>query len=239
MTESPLAMLRKLAVALPIVAVLGCAESSDPVSPTAAVAVGPAVAKQAAGRPLSLHNATLRLAWAVVAPQEEACGGGRVAGGLLVGMANISHLGRSGVSVSAAWDLDLPVADPRFTPEGPAGGPVATVLGRDAYPHQFRFDPLTGGCGESVAATGRVVFVAANGDEVHGEIVGGETHRLDYVIPGDGVETFAIIEIAGGTGRFSDATGQFVSHTIARLDLTTGRFDVLLAELLPKARIDY
>jgi hypothetical protein len=193
----------------------------------------------AATRPFAMSKTNLDLVWGIIATQEEGCLGGRIAGGEARGTGNVTHLGRSTVSVSAAWDIARPITSPEFTPVGPAGGPVATVLGRGEYPHAFRANPFSLTCGSSVAATGRVVFTAANGDQVFGDIVGGETHRLDFIIAGDGIETFAHVEIAGGTGRFTHATGSVVSHTMTRFFPSVGTFLVVIAELLPGGTITY
>jgi hypothetical protein len=119
------------------------------------------------------------------------------------------------------------------------GGPVATVLQGDDYPYAFHIDPATQECGNTVTATGDLVLTATNGDTISGEISGGETFRLDFQNPGDGIETFAEITIVGGTGDFKDATGSFVAHTVARLDYNTGKFVIDLAELAPGGVLGY
>jgi hypothetical protein len=193
----------------------------------------------AATRPLAMSKTNLDLVWGIIATQEQGCGGGKIAGGEARGTGNVTHLGRSTVSVSAAWDINRLIASPEFQPIGPAGGPVATVLGRGEYPYTFHANPFSLTCGSSVAATGRVEFTAANGDRVFGNIVGGETHRLDFIFAGDGIETFAHVEIAGGTGRFTNASGAVVSHTMTRFFPSVGTFLVVIAELLPGGTIAY
>jgi hypothetical protein len=223
---------------------LGCfAPADDPgdlisgVDPDAFTAV---LAAGDAARPLALNHHALKLEWGVTHTQELGCAGADVAGGEVVGTAQLSHLGASAVSVSAAWDIGHQIqGTPRYTPVGPAGGPVAPVLGQDHYPYTFAFDPVTGTCQPSVRATGKVAIAAANGDRVLGDIVGGETHRLDFILPGDGVETFAEVQVTGGTGRFAGADGSFVVHTIARFQATTLSFGIQLAELLPGATLGY
>lgn len=193
----------------------------------------------AVARPLKLSRSDMRVDWAVENAQELACGGSKIAGGASSGEGNFTQLGLSGIRVSAAWDIGhlLDPNNTQFVPIGPAGGPVAPVLGPGDYPYGFHFDPFTGQCGAAVIATGDVVLTAANGDKVFGAIQGGETYRLDFVNPGDGIETFAITEIVGGTGRFENATGSFVAHTITRFDYPTGRFVIDLTELLPGGTI--
>jgi hypothetical protein len=53
------------------------------------------------------------------------------------------------------------------------------------------------------------------------------------------VETFVIVAITGGTGRFADATGSFTMHTIIRFDMRLGAFVIDLAEMLPGGTINY
>jgi hypothetical protein len=195
-------------------------------------------ARGASTRPFKMSRGDLSLRWAVVVPQEVSCGGSRVAGGAITGRGNFTHLGVSTIRMSAAWDIARLVT-PQYTPVGPAGGPVAAVLTQSDYPYQFHFDPFTQQCGTTVQATGELVLTAANGDRVFGRVAGGETHRLDFVAPGDGIETFAKISIAGGTGRFAGATGSFVVHTVARFDYGLGRFVIDLAEVLPGGVISY
>ena len=231
--------LRPVAVAISIVVLSGFG-----LAPTAVVVVGQnhanaAGVKPAVSRPIEMKRTDLQLQWGIIAAQEDACGGGKIAGGEARGTGNVSNLGHSTISVSAAWDINRLIASPQFVPVGPAGGPVATVLGRGEYPHAFQANPFSLTCGSSVAATGQVVMTAANGDQVIGEIVGGETHRLDFLLPGDGIETFALVEIVGGTGRFANARGSIVSHTMSRFFPSLGTFLVVIAELLPGGTITY
>ena len=192
-------------------------------------------------KPLKLSHGKLQVDWAIQNIQEQSCSNEQIAGGASSGDGNFTHLGNSGIEVSAAWDVghQLAPGSGQFTPVGPAGGPIAPVLGSNDYPYSFQFNPFTGECGAVVSATGTVKLTAANGDKVFGKIVGGETYRLDFVNPGDGVETFANVDIVGGTGRFENATGSFVSHTITRLDYDAGKFVVDLTEVLPGGKIIY
>jgi hypothetical protein len=195
-------------------------------------------------RPLKMTRGDLQLDWAIDRAHELACGGSEIAGGHSSGQGNFTHLGESMIEVSAAWDIGnlLDPDDAQFAPTSPArpaGGPVAPVLGTGAYPYEFHFNPFTGECGPAVTATGDVTIVAANGDKVFGAITGGETFRLDFVEPGDGVETFATVTITGGTGRLDGATGSFVTHTITRFDADAAKFVIDLAEVLPGGTIAY
>ena len=211
--------------------------SSDPgLAPEAITAV---LSRSSDARALKLNHHALALNWGITKTQEEGCGGPSIAGGELGGKGQFSHLGSSGVSVSAAWDIGhLITGAAQFKPIGPASGPVAPVLGRSAYPYAFRYDPSTNSCAAGHVATGKVVLVAANGDRVTGDITGGETHKLDFIVDGDGVETFATVAVTGGTGRFSGANGSFVVHTIARLK-TSLEFVVTFAEVLPGGTLGY
>jgi hypothetical protein len=158
----------------------------------------------------------------------------------MTGQGNFSQLGLSSVTISAAWDIDRLISTSQFTPTSSAvGGPVATVLQADEYPYAFHFDPATQQCGTTVQATGEIVLTAANGKKVFGAVSGGETFRLDFQNPGDGIETFSIITVVGGTGRYENATGSFTTHTIARFDYTSGQFLIDLAEVLPGGTISY
>jgi hypothetical protein len=219
--------------------VAGCSSTSDRdgvgaritgVPPEALAAV---LANASDAHALRLNHAELDLLWGVTGGQEQGCGGGKIAGGEVGGHGSFSSLGHSQVSVSAAWDIGHLLPGPHhFSPVGPASGPVAPVLGHGQYPYAFHFDPASGGCGVGPTATGKLTLVAANGDEVFGEIVGGEAFKLHYIIDGDGVETFAIIDVTGGTGRFDHATGSFVVHDVAQLR-PTGKFGLNLVEVLP------
>jgi hypothetical protein len=190
-------------------------------------------------RPLKLNHHGLEPVWTVSKDQELSCGGAAAAGGDVGGKANFTHLGETWVEVSAAWDVANLLQSPaQYEPVGPAGGPVAPVIGQSGYPRAFHYDPATGSCQQTVAATGNVVLTAANGDRLFGDITGGEAHRLDFIIAGDGVETFAAVAVTGGTGRFEDATGSFVVHTIARIRPTL-RFAITLAEIMPGGTLGY
>lgn len=193
--------------------------------------------------PLKLSDGHLQVDWAVDRDHERDCGGKEIAGGASSGQGNFTHIGHSTIEVSAAWDIgnQLNPKDAQFDPIGPAGDAVAPVLGTDAYPYAFQFNPLTRKCGAAAMATGAVTITAANGDQVFGKITGGETFRLDFKQfgAGDGVETFAKVTIRGGTGRFKAATGSFVTHTITRFDYDADKFVIDLVEVLPGGTIAY
>src|SRR5512140_1342281 len=147
------------------------------------------------------QNVKIKVDWSVTKFQELGCGGPAIAGGQISGNAEFNHLGKSTLQFSAAWDIGHLLSQHRYHPVGPAGGPVAPVLGTGSYPHPFHFNPLTGQCGDGVSASGHLVITAANGDQVFGDVTGGETFRLDFHAPGDGIESFLEIQITGGTGR--------------------------------------
>jgi hypothetical protein len=202
-------------------------------------AISAVIVPGATARPIKLNHHALVPVWTVSKDQEIACGAPASAGGDVGGRANFTHLGQSWVEVSAAWDVaNLLTTPAQYQPVGPAGGPVAPVIGQNGYPHAFHHDPATGTCQQTVAATGKVVLTAATGDRLYGDITGGEAHRLDFLISGDGVETFAAVHVTGGTGRFAGATGSFVVHTIARITPTL-RFAITLAEIMPGGTIGY
>jgi hypothetical protein len=187
-------------------------------------------------RALEMSAPDLVLEWGITRDHELACGGDEMAGGALRGEATFAGLGRLSLEGSAAWNIGARIADPsqaEFEPEGPAGGPFAPVLGPGHYPLQFGFDPATGQCGSGVAATGDFGLTDPDGAAVFGRVMGGETHRLDFVEEGDGIETFVVVEFDGGTGRFVGASGSVVLHTIARFDFDQQRFVIDLARVLP------
>jgi hypothetical protein len=193
----------------------------------------------------TMSDPDLDLLWAITRDDEMPCGGDEVGGGAIAGTATFVELGVLELVYSAAWDIEARIADPdqaEFEPQGPAGGPFAPVMGPDEHPYHFQYDPFTGECAADapvVSATGEVEFTAADGGRIFAQVTGGETHRLDFVLEGDGIETFAIAEFTGGTGRFANATGSFVVHTIARFDLTTLSFVVDLVEILDGGSITY
>jgi len=177
------------------------------------------------GRPISATFKQAEPVWIVSHFAEQTCNG-LVAGAEVRSKGNVSHLGLTTATASAAWDWSSGAAG-AFSPVGPTTGPSATVI--DAYPHAFCSAPLT--------ATGEVVMVAANGDELHGIVTGGEVYELGYDVAGDGQEQFVMVSVDGGTGRFSDATGEFVLHLMARFDLSG--FHVLRSEILPGGWVQY
>ncbi|HSK12606.1 MAG TPA: hypothetical protein VK907_05290, partial [Phnomibacter sp.] len=164
-----------------------------------------------------------------------------VGGGAISGMATFKEIGLVNIALSSVWDIEnkLEAEDVVHEPEGPAGGPVATVFGKDAYPYNFMFSPFTGQCENAMSATGEMSLTTDNGDIISGMVEGGETHRLDFVMEGDGVETFARIEIEGGTGEFEGATGHFITHTITRFDFESNLFVIDLATVLPGGTITF
>ena len=199
-------------------------------------------------RPFEMTTADVALEWGITKFQEEPCSGNEMAGGEISGSTTFAGIGTLSVAMTSAWDIGnlLDDAEKQYEPvseAAPAERPAAPVLGQDDYPYGFQFDPFTNTClapGESVvSATGEVLFTATNGDELFGLVTGGETYRLDFVLEGDGIETFAEVEFDGGTGRFDGATGSFVVHTIFRFDVTIGAFVLDLAEVLPGGTIRY
>lgn len=229
-----------LLTVLSLIALVGCSGSdktmSDGFAPEAISAV---IAGGADARPLKLNHHAVSLTWGITKSQEEACGGPAIAGAEAGGIANFSHLGITTTSWSAAWDIGNLLTGPaQFTPVGPASGPVAPVLLQSAYPYAFHYDPLADACGAAVAATGKIVLTAPNGDRLLADVVGGEAHKLDFIVDGDGVEVFVRAAVTGGTGRFANATGSFVLHAMGRT-LPTLKFQIKLLEVLPGGAIGY
>lgn len=205
-------------------------------------------AEQVQTRPFDMTSADVGLDWGITKFQEEPCSGNEMAGGEISGSGSFAQIGTLAVSMSSAWDIGnlLDDAAKQYEPTSeaaPAERPAAPVLGQDDYPYAFQFDPFTNTCldpGESVvSATGDLVFTANDGDEIFGLVTGGETYRLDFVMEGDGIETFAEIAFDGGTGRFDGASGSFVVHTIFRFDFTAGAFVLDLVDVLPGGTIRY
>lgn len=208
-------------VCLFIIATLaaGCGDNSGPVE-----------------RPIELNGSDLQIQWAIERNQELACDGAEVAGGGIAGEANLSPFGNVTLAMTAAWDVGARNADPtqaEFSPEGPAGGPFAPIFGPAGHPYQFQFNPASGACGGGPVAVGDLVLTTENGVRIDAVVTGGETHRLDFTMEGDGVEMFAVVRIEGGTGRYQVATGSFVLHTISRFDFGAMQFVLDLVEILP------
>ncbi|MEX2500727.1 MAG: hypothetical protein WD336_00010 [Trueperaceae bacterium] len=182
--------------------------------------------------------------WVVTGPHEAACTGGasEMAGGELSGQGTFADIGVLEVSMSAAWDIAEANPDPsdaEYEPESPdAGGPFTLVLGQDGYPHDFQTDP-TGGCGAVVTATGKLVLTDADGDRIRADVTGGETHRLDVAVQGDGIETFIEIDFTGGDGPYADATGSALLHLITHFDGATGAFVIDQVEVMSGGTIRY
>lgn len=190
---------------------------------------------------LDMVAAELELDWAITREHEMPCGGDEVGGGEISGSVTFADLGEFHLELSSVWDIEnqLDPADVVFEPEGPAGGPVARVFEKHEYPYDFMFSPFTGQCETVVSATGEMTLTADNGDTIFGMVEGGETHRLDFFTEGDGVETFAMVDIEGGTGQFQNATGNFVTHTITRFDFDLNRFVMDLATVVPGGTITF
>lgn len=197
--------------------------------------------------PFEMSNSDLSIDWVIVVDEEESCGGNRIAGGEISGHGDFTHLGRSEVNLSSAWNIGdlLEPGEVQYEPVSPAAaGPVAPVL---SEPYSFNVNPFESPpppsdpvCEEdAVTATAEVELTAEDGDQVFGEVVGGETHRLDFEEEGDGIENFIEISIVGGTGRFEDAEGSFVVHAITRFDYDAGMFVIDQAEVLSGGRISY
>jgi hypothetical protein len=191
--------------------------------------------------PIEMLSANLNLDWAITREHEMPCGGDEVGGGAISGMVNFAEIGELLLELSSVWDIanQLDPGEVIYEPEGPAGGPVARVFGKEEYPYNFMFSPFTGQCETVVSATGEMTLTAGTGDIIFGMVEGGETHRLDFVMEGDGIETFARIDIEGGTGQFENATGQFTTHTITRFDFDSNSFVMDLATVLPGGSITY
>ncbi len=190
---------------------------------------------------LQMQSADLELEWAITRDHELPCGGDEVGGGSVIGTLTFAELGEMEISLSSVWDIEnqLDPAEVVHDPEGPAGGPVARVFSKQEYPYDFMFSPFTGQCETVVSATGEVLLTDQNGDTLFGMVDGGETHRLDFVMEGDGIETFAVVDIEGGTGRFSGAHGEFITHTITRFDFDSNRFVMDLATILPGGSVTF
>jgi hypothetical protein len=220
--------------------VLGCGRENAADVPRVGVeAITAVLTSRSDARPVKLNHHELVPLWAITKDQELACGGSAIAGARVGGKGDFTHLGEASVDVSAAWDIgNLLKTPPKYRPEGPASGPVAPVIGQSGYPYAFHRNPETGTCGQAVTATGKVTLTAASGDRLYGNITGGEVHKLDFIIDGDGIEAFFEVSVTGGTGRFSAATGAFVVHTIARLQPTL-KFKMTLAEILPGGTVGY
>ncbi len=184
------------------------------------------------------------MTWVVTAPMEEACGAPRFAGGEIEGSADFGDLGRLDLVMSAAWDISEanPNADEsEYEPESEhTGGPFAPVLSGDDYPYAFVSSPFPSmGCGPSETATGELELSSADGDTIAGVVTGGETHRLDVNIEGDGIETFVEIEFTGGTGAFAGASGSAVLHLITHVDPAEGDFVIDVLGVLEGGTVTY
>jgi len=195
-------------------------------------------------RAFTLSDPDLAMEWVLTGQQEAACTGGasEMAGGELSGEGTFGNLGVLAVSMSAAWDIAQANPDPtdaQYEPESPdAGGPFTLVLGQDAYPHDFQADPA-GGCGAVVSATGQLVLTDSTGDRILADVTGGETHRLDVAVQGDGIETFIEVEFAGGDGPYAAATGSALLHLITHFDDGAGTFVIDEVEVMQGGTIRF
>lgn len=163
---------------------------------------------------------------------EGGCDAGPFAGADSTANGKVSHMGKTTAVISAAWDWGTS-ATGTHTPDGPVTGPTAAVLGSG---HAFagQVFPSFGCFGtNSWTSTGTVLLTAANGDMVTGSITGGEIYELGFVTAGDGQESFIEVEIVGGTGRFTGATGSYVLHSIIN------GLDIVLSEITKGGKIKY
>jgi hypothetical protein len=69
----------------------------------------------------------------------------------------------------------------------------------------------------TATSTGTYSLTAANGDQLFATTAGGE----DQFIPPNISHVTLIATIAGGTGRFADATGTFIIRTVSAIDFAT------------------
>ena len=137
---------------------------------------------------------------------------------------------------SAAAEKELPfrgsiqgveIADvqfPRLFVDGSGSG-RATHLGRFTVTYELEVDLLTH------ETFGSSLFTAANGDSLATDITGLGT-------PTENPDVHSIVEvhtITGGTGRFADATGNFIRKYLLNLvtGATSGSFDGTI--VLPEA----
>ena len=141
--------------------------------------------------------------------EELGCGGGPFAGPETTAQGKVSHLGKTESTLSTAWDWGTPAAGV-YTSVGPTTASSATVVGVHSFEGQV-FPAF--GC-IPWDTTGMVTLTAASGDQVTGDVTGGEIYELGFVVAGDGQESFIAVTIMGGTGRFAGATGSFVTHSI-------------------------
>jgi len=111
--------------------------------------------------------------------------------------------------------LETQVVTPPTLAATGAGGGNSTHLGKFTLTYTAQVNLVSG------RGIGSFVFIAANGDHVYASDVGQSTP----VIPG----VVSIVEtatITGGTGRFADATGNFVLTRILNraTGITSGSF---------------
>lgn len=188
----------------------------------------------------TLSDPDIDMAWVLTRDHELACGAPEMAGGEIEGSGTFGDLGRLDVAMSAAWDIGAANPDPdqaEYEPQSPdAGGPFAPVLGQSDYPYAFQANPFAtneaDACDPTVEATGQLILTTPGGDQLAGNVTGGETHRLDVQQEGDGIEVFAEIAFDGGTGQFADARGSAVLHLITHFDFAAGAFVIDEIEVL-------
>lgn len=221
----------KLRILVALIAVVLLATACPPPGPTP--------------RAFEMSDPDVDMQWVITADREEACEAAEVAGGEIAGEAIFGALGRLVVEMSAAWDVGAANPDPNaatYEPDSPhAGGPFAPVLSGGDYPHQFASNPFPAEleCGPSETATGELELTAADGDTITGVVTGGETHRLDVNMQGDGIETFVEIEFDGGTGTYAGASGSAVLHLITHVDPTLMQFVIDEIEVLPGGTVRF
>jgi hypothetical protein len=112
-----------------------------------------------------------------------------------------------------------------WRPEHQVGTGNATHIGNFTTDLKFCFHivlndqgmpDFSGGFGEFTGADG--IIVANNGDHLYTQSRGSQVMPIQdehYVL-----EFFNVVDITGGTGRFKNASGQFVNHGLIRSDGT-------------------
>jgi hypothetical protein len=106
-----------------------------------------------------------------------------------------------------------PIVTPPLIHETDIGNCVLTGLGRTAFYGEQVINIVTRTQNAPV-----MIFTAANGDELHASNVGSNTPTGPGTIAFTGITT-----IAGGTGRFANATGQLEVQGTANLVTSEAR----------------